>query len=332
MKMRILSVAMGLAATCALVSGCSQPTPECTVGTASASPYAAKYTLVSGDPASSCGSIPGDILGLQVYNPPNGDEPDTTRKFLAIQSGTMGNMLYSDYSLPGTCPPPNPDGSQDPGDPAVDTDETHQPYGLGEFSSVEPDGDDLCIAPKLSPAQQTLPEGVDCEADPADPPAQAALDVTSTWSNAKVYVTAAALGTQMEVDLTYTEGTCSATYHAVGLWPAVGCEEYRFFKGTVADPDPDAPAGSVLSCDFCGAPEGCAACDPAADAEDCGDTNTCCEAVNTCLPNDALCDDQPDGSPYDLPFGSGIGAELRVKCDPGLLLCVLDSSSIPAFK
>lgn len=323
MKTRILGMAVVLGTLWAWAPGCSQAPTECTIGSASAYPYTAKFTMVSAtDPAGACAGIPGDVIGMQAYNPPGSDQkPDTSKKLLAIQSTTMGSQLFSGVSLPGTCPPPNDDGSQDQGDPAVDQDPNHKPYALGEFTAIEPDGNDFCSVPKMQMAELDLPDAVDCE-----DPMQTTIEqprFTETWSNVNIYVTAAALGNQAEADMTFTVDDCSAQYHVVALWPTVSCETLKLQKPS--------DATGMTACDP-GTPGTCVDCDPSQDAADCEDLGTCCDIVPQGLPNDALCDDQPDGSPYDLPFGSGISPDLNVKCDPDLLLCVLNASSIPAFK
>ncbi|WP_437292094.1 hypothetical protein [Sorangium sp. So ce406] len=125
------------------------------------------------------------------------------------------------------------------------------------------------------------------------------------WSNLEVYVTAANLGNMFQADLTYTEGTCTAKYKVVGLWPEVHCGL------AVEEPVLDPETGEQ-------------AVDP-----ETGEPKT--EVVE--VPDDKLCDNIPDPEPpYFLPYASGISADLKVKCDPKMLVCVLDSDKIPAFK
>ncbi|WP_438030909.1 hypothetical protein [Sorangium sp. So ce233] len=127
------------------------------------------------------------------------------------------------------------------------------------------------------------------------------------WSNLQVYVTAANLGNTFQADLTYTEGTCTAKYRVVGLWPQVGCE--KLVEQPVVDPDTGEPEVD----------------------SDTGEPVT--EIVATGEPEDKLCDNIPDAeSPYFLPYASGIAEDLKVKCDPVMLVCVLDSETIPALK
>jgi hypothetical protein len=98
-----------------------------------------------------------------------------------------------------------------------DPDTSHALYALGSFSSQYPDASDLCTVTGLSAARTVLSSG------PTPSAAFPTSDVENTWSNVKVYVTAAAQGTQFSGDVTYTVNGCSATYHAVGVWPAHSC-------------------------------------------------------------------------------------------------------------
>jgi hypothetical protein len=65
----------------------------------------------------------------------------------------------------------------------------------------------------------------DPTADPPDPGSDAvpAESVKYEWTNVKVYVTAAAQGTQFSGHLKYTDDTCTAQYNVAGVWPAIPC-------------------------------------------------------------------------------------------------------------
>jgi len=205
MKTRILGIAIGLGAIWAWSPGCTQPAPECTVGTASAYPYIAKF-IPQGD---DCAAIPGDFVGMQVYNPAGGTVPDMTIKQVALQTFTAGVYLHD----------------------AIELGEGSVPYSFGTFANIEPDGSNMCSVPELSPAHMVLPEipgeaGGGGAGGGPPPPAQEAVDIEYRWSNLKLYVTPANLGNQAEADLTFVDGLndCTSNYHVVMLWPAIGCE------------------------------------------------------------------------------------------------------------
>jgi hypothetical protein len=98
---------------------------------------------------------------------------------------------------------------------------------LGAFAQHYPDGNDMCQVTGLTAAAQTF-TSISGSTTTSD-------TLGTTWDNVNVYVTATAQGTQFSADVTYTENGCSATYHAVGVWPAVDC--------TVPVPDPNDPRG-----------------------------------------------------------------------------------------
>lgn len=214
MRMLWLGRMAGLAALTAAVAtshGCSQAKPECTVGSASGSPFTARLALVDGDPESACGQKKSLTLGMQVYHPDAGGSPDRSTRVVAIQ--TLGLSAA-----------PRDDAAKD------------KPYALGTFTSLEPDEHDICTIPTFEPAQGTVPpegtggsgDGGTGGADPGE-----SRSVKYEWSNMRVYVTAANLGNQFEADLTYTEEGCTAKYKVVGVWPRIDCQIYE------ANPDPE---------------------------------------------------------------------------------------------
>jgi len=296
-------MAIGLGALWAWSPGCSQPKPECNVGTASAYPYIAKFIPQGTD----CAAITGDYVGMQVYNPASADNtPDLSSKQVALQTGTAGDYLHN----------------------AIELDDTSVAYSIGTFSAVEPDDSNMCSVATLTPAHMVLPlvpgEGGGGGGTPA--PAQVPVDVEYRWSNLQIYVTPANLGNQAEADLTFAdaEADCTANYHVVMLWPAVSCQELDYFRSIGPDPlnepcDPCDPDPALCE----------VGCNPAEDSETCEDDGDCCEILGTCRPFPALCDGEPDPQlPYELPAGSGISPDLRVVCDPTLLHCVLDGDAI----
>ncbi len=222
MKTRILGMAIGLGALWTWSPGCTQPAPECTVGTASAAPYIAKF-IPQGD---DCAEIPGDYVGMQVYNPATtaGTEPDMSIKQVALQTATAG--VYLDET-------------------SFELDEGSVAYSFGTFDNLEPDGSNTCSVTELSPAHVVMQE---IPGEAGMPPVQDALDIEYRWSNLKLYVTPANLGNQAEADLTFVDGLndCTANYHVVMLWPAVGCEEQQYFRSIA-----DLPLTDETRCDPC---------------------------------------------------------------------------------
>jgi len=200
------SLLLGL---CAVASGCQQPIPNC--GSAHGY-FAAEFTLEGGDPASPCGALPGDVLGLNTYYEDKGMRPNLEAGSVAVRSTYLDTLVFrlTDYG--------EPDFSRDPG-----------VQSLGDFARPKPDGEDFCEVPELSRTELSLPEAPAIEDDPETPdadesvPAQPATTVAMEWSNVRILVTADAQGTQMTADLHFEQDGCEADYSVVGVYPAVPC-------------------------------------------------------------------------------------------------------------
>jgi hypothetical protein len=150
----------------------------------------------------------------------------------------------------GTCTAPDTCGGN--GIPSVcghvtlDTNAGDVPYSQGAFAQQFPDANDMCQIQGLQPAHQVVkssPLSVGPMTMPKLSPFQTD-DVGYTWSNVDVYVTAAAQGTLFSADMTYTENGCTASYHVVGVWPAVSCTHKVYAPNdpkqrTVVDSYPD---------------------------------------------------------------------------------------------
>jgi hypothetical protein len=193
-------------------TSCTQPPVECTTGHGG---FAARYTLKPGSKMGmgTCDTLVGEIVGLEKYNPEHTSEKqkqDLTKATLAIRPSVLGQMA-ADAEAAG----------------ASDTDPTHSPTSVGDFDSVFPDENDVCLVQTMTPAQQAVPM---INMDPA-------RDVKYEWSNVRVSVTTAYTGTRMAADLTYTENGCSAQYEVLGLWPAVPCEGYDGMGNPTGQPD-----------------------------------------------------------------------------------------------
>ncbi len=214
---------LSLAVTC--FSGCAdEPEPNCI---ASLSTFAVK--LIETDRSASkkgacdaygpAGFNADPEVGLApYYERDSKGQPDYDKGSLAIQTYEVGSLFFY---------------AQDSGIANSAMDGTV--YSLGKFSSARPDGDHFCTVPSMSPTHVVLAEVPAVPDDPTTPdddeskPAQPAQDITLEWSNLKVYVTAASYGTQFEGDVTDKRTaangqTCTITYHALGLAPAVPCK------------------------------------------------------------------------------------------------------------
>jgi hypothetical protein len=223
-------------------------------------------------------------VGLSPYFQRAGDgQPDYDRGSLAVQTAELGSFFYTAEGL-GVANAA-PDG---------------QIYSLGDFATAEPDDDNFCTVPTLSPTRLVLPEIAAVSDDPATAdvdesvPGQAAVDAALDWSNVRVYVTAETYGTQMDGEVldtrvTPTGDSCAITYRAVGLSPAIPC--------AALDPD----GAPLLNAD------GSFQLDPAA-----------------CEPEANLAEGRPTGS--------GISASARYECNPVTAFCMIEGETIPALR
>jgi hypothetical protein len=283
MKIQTLGWLIGFTALVSSASllGCSQAVVACQAAHAGAGAFAAKFFPV-GTPGAAC-TVPGDQVGFETFHPPGGGsdkkQPDfSVPSIVAFQTDTMGNLIAAET-----------DGS------ATDTTPDSKPYAIGSFASVEPDANGFCpvVAPKV--AEKSFAAVAD---DPATMDVDETLPAVSLkyeWSDVKIYVTAAAQGTQFSGHLKYTQDTCTAEYNVAGVWPSISCAN-EVPDGMDADGNPKTKI--VPEPAFC-----CPGADPL--------------------------------GPLARLSGSGINPDFPVKCDPDLLLCVLDvpdASNLPALK
>ncbi|AUX43792.1 uncharacterized protein SOCE26_052470 [Sorangium cellulosum] len=140
MKIRLLGWLAGLSALAAAVSpGCSQPKPECTVGSATVHPFAARFILVDGEADTACGNLTVATIGMQMYNADAGGVPDRNQKLVALQT-----LKFGRWTRGGATVEENPD---------------LKPYAVGTFTSIEPDDNNICTVPTLSPAEVVVLPG-----------------------------------------------------------------------------------------------------------------------------------------------------------------------------
>lgn len=82
----------------------------------------------------------------------------------------------------------------------------------GDFTTEYPGDTGLCEAPSFNEARQRVAQSNGTT-----------VELSYQWSNLRVQGSAAIPGTQWTADLEYSEGECSATYRAVGMFPALRC-------------------------------------------------------------------------------------------------------------
>lgn len=213
--------------TLAALGGCDQPKPNCLT---SQNPFVFKLT-----PVSKSETLPGACdaaratlssfyddphVGLSpYYERDKKGQPDYRKGSVAIRTAEFANLVAA--------------AEAHEVEPMAGT----VLHSLGVFTTEEPDGDDVCNAPMLSDTRLVLPEVPPVPDDPATTmedesfDGQPAYDVTRKWSELKVYVTADSFGTQVAAKLQDQwvapngGGTCSISYDALGLSPAVSCQK-----------------------------------------------------------------------------------------------------------
>jgi hypothetical protein len=282
--------------------------------------------------------LPGDVLYVQSYNASKPDmTPDYNKGSIAIEPGQINGLMSSG---------------------PADTNMADVPYGIGPFSTSEPDSDGFCTAPTLGVARLRQ-DAVVAMPNACPPVAPApAVDMQYEFTNVRVYATAAAQGTEFSAELKYTTtdptgATCVATYHVRALYPMVSCGAPGPTTGD--DGGNDAPAASddgggseaasVSEAGDDGSSEASAAGGEAGSSEaGSGDDGGGMEAAAPCdaggaapaapsgpmVPSIQLCSPFADPA-AGMVTGSGINPDYAVVCDPNQLLCVL-AKDPPSFK
>lgn len=190
--------------------GCTQPDLNCV---AYHGYFAAKYELEDGDPTSPCGSLPGDVLGLNVYYSDMNGRPNLNDATVAIRPGYVNDLVF--HAL-------------DQG--VVDLSRDENVQSLGDFSSGKPSGaEDFCEVPELSSTELSIPEVPEVPDDPETPdedesyPLQPATTVGYTWSNFRTVVNAEDQGTQFSAEMHFSQDGCEADYHVTAMYPVIEC-------------------------------------------------------------------------------------------------------------
>jgi|GEM_PF-1295499 hypothetical protein len=83
------------------------------------------------------------------------------------------------------------------------------PISYGNLPSDEPDGEDFCAVTNVTEGRR--------------PTAEPGRDVRYAWSDVRIYAGASAPGTQWTATVDYSDGSCTGTYKAVGVFPVVYC-------------------------------------------------------------------------------------------------------------
>jgi len=187
----IVSVAVAMVGTGALLTGCSfdQPTQGCIVQDASLFNWVAKYDLKEGEaiPAG-CETklaIKGENLGVFKFTDP---EKENSAVLTLRPQG-----LYSR-------------ATRDPGDPS-------QQNAIGKLAD-EQDAQSFCAAVDFNPAT------VNASAIATE----GATSISYQFENIKLYSSPDAPGTQLTGDLTYTRDGCTAHFTVRAMWPAKACD------------------------------------------------------------------------------------------------------------
>lgn len=248
---------LSLATVAALQAGCQQPDVNCTSAHGT---FAARFDLKSGDKNQPCGQLTGDILGMQTYFAPGGinNTPKFDEPSLAIRAQYLYAFIYDNVYGPASV-----------FDTRLIDKEVGDPDSLGDFADGLPDADGFCAVPKMTKVELNLPEVVEIppteddpdtvDVDESDPgmAGQAAARLTYEWDNVKFLVTADAQGTQFSADLKFTQDSCTANYHVVGVYPAVPCldEEGKpddeVCKSDVNGINPDFPTTCSKTFGYC---------------------------------------------------------------------------------
>jgi hypothetical protein len=299
----------------ALAASCSdQPKVRC----AARGQFAAKYVLVSGN--GDCSKLAGDLLGVGTYNGSNGDgTPNWDDATIAIQP----------YALAGLA------GNGAMGDSI---------FSSGHFSTAEPNDSNFCDVPTLSAAEVHVAAITSASTDAMQNvtcPAPA-MDVKYEWSDVRVVVSAAVLGTELAGDLTYTANGCVAKYRVWAVSPPISCA-LPITAPPPADDDASADDGaadggaatdamdeSVTSDASTGTSSDASAAD-AGNAVDGGGgaLPPACTMPPAATPapmlDSTLCSPFPDLS-KNRPLGSGLNPDLfpdGIACDTATTFCVL---------
>jgi hypothetical protein len=117
------------------------------------------------------------------------------------------------FRVPGSGVPPTLTFKPAPLAANQGKDTAHSVTASGDYTTEYPSPDELCVVNDLSEARQLV-----AQTDGTT------TDIRYQFSNVRVQGSAAIPGTQWIADLTYSENDCTATYVAIGMFPALKCE------------------------------------------------------------------------------------------------------------
>lgn len=229
MKNRILGVVVLLGAS--MFTGCEteQPGPQCNVP--HIWDFSAKYILRPGSVTGggTCDRLPGEALGVgSFYDPAQKNTPPFALRPEAL--------VYRVPYVAGSVPEASLVFAERP---------VSVTNGTGNFQSLEPNAEGFCTVASLT--SSTSEVGAGTAPDPTNvgedeegealliDEDQAFIEFTPAvptsdtpvyaFSDIQVYTTPIAAGTQLTAALTYSEGSCSATYDVVAMYPAIHCSD-----------------------------------------------------------------------------------------------------------
>lgn len=102
----------------------------------------------------------------------------------------------------------------------------NQPISIGRLVSDFPDGEGQCRVENMSEGRVAAGSG-----GPPD------TEIRYAWKDVRFPVSAAIPGTQWLATLEYTEGSCTATYEAVGVFPSITCRARNSLGDPLNNPD-----------------------------------------------------------------------------------------------
>jgi hypothetical protein len=162
------------------------------------------------------------------------------------------------FRVPGSGIPPTVAFKPGPLAALEGKDTAHSVVASGDFDTEYPETD-TCVVRQMTEARQIF-----------QPDNATTVDLSYRFSNVRIQAQAAIPGTQWVADLSYSEGGCTATYEAVGVFPAIKCEKQ------VQDPNDPTKKVTVRDPEVCKLPRAGLSLDPAYRI-------TCEETTNLCV-------------------------------------------------